>query len=142
MSSERCAHHSTNMPTCHHAKTCSKHAQGSCQRFAQDKDNSRFQGKENEGTLKETKFPHLVEFRCNEQCQRSPNKLYCALPRSLYGASTSFKTSHESWEVGCRILTASFCRPRQSCQVHEPALLGKVKSTKISDSEKHKELWQ
>ena len=50
VSLERCAH-STNMLTCHHAKT-GKHAQGSCQRF-KTKNNSRFQEKENESTLKE-----------------------------------------------------------------------------------------
>ena len=32
-SSVLCAHHSTNMPTCQHVKTCHKHAKGSCQRF-------------------------------------------------------------------------------------------------------------
>ena len=59
MSSGHCAHHSTNMPTCHHAKTCSKHAQGLCQRFAQDKNNSRFQGKRKRGHTKENQFPHF-----------------------------------------------------------------------------------
>ena len=72
MSSERCAHHSTNMPTCHHAKTCSKHAQGSCQSLFKPKATQGFKAKENEGTLKETKFPsQRSQTRSSKASQRN-----------------------------------------------------------------------
>ena len=50
-----CAHHSTNMPTCHHAKTCHKHAKGSCHCLFKE-NNSTCKAKGKRGHTKENQF--------------------------------------------------------------------------------------
>ena len=79
------------MPTCHHATTCSKHAQGSCQSLLKTKNNSRFQEKENEGTLKETKFPQNHAIRGPN---KSANQILLLCSRKHFGLFLVFALFH------------------------------------------------